>query len=115
MLEKNVIESSDSDFLNPLVVVKNKTGDIRVCLDMRNLNNITKKNTAANADTLYIKYQSEKYMTRLDLTNSFWQIPLDEDSQKCTTFLSRCIFLVYQLFISKKIKITNLKLYHLDS
>ena len=43
MLDNNVIERSNSSFLNPLVVVKKKNGDIRLCLDMRELNSIIMK------------------------------------------------------------------------
>ena len=36
MLANGVIERSNSNFLNPMVIIKKKSGDIRVCLDMRN-------------------------------------------------------------------------------
>ena len=89
MLKIKIIELSERDFLNPLVVVKKKTGDIRLCLDMRNLNSITKKiyDCAPNADSLFIKCQGVQYMTRLELTSSFWQISLDEESREYTAFL----------------------------
>lgn len=89
MLDHNIIERSDSDFVNPVVIVKKKNNDIRLCLDMRNLNSVTKKSfdCAPDIGSLFIKCQGVKYMSRLDLTNSFWQIPLMEDSRKYTAFL----------------------------
>ena len=57
MIENGVIERSNSNFLNPLVVVKKKSGDIRLCLDMRELNNIVLKeyDCAPTADELFAK------------------------------------------------------------
>ena len=91
MLENGVIERTDSNFLNLMVVVKKKNNDIRLCLDMRNLNTITKKcyDCAPNAENLFIKCQGVKYMSRLDLKSGFWQIPLVEESRKYTAFLSQ--------------------------
>lgn len=89
MVENQIIERSNSDFLNPMVVVKKKNGDIRVCLDMRNLNTITKKSydCAPNMEGLFNKCQGVRCMTRLDLKSGFWQIPLDKESRKYTAFL----------------------------
>ena len=36
MLDSNIIESSNSNFLNPMVIVKKKNNQISICLDMRN-------------------------------------------------------------------------------
>lgn len=36
MLDNNVTEQSNSNFLNSLVAVKKKNDKIRLCLDMRN-------------------------------------------------------------------------------
>jgi hypothetical protein len=91
MLDPGIIERSNSNFLNPIVVVEKKSGNIRLCLNMRNLNTIVKKNydCAPNAESLFIKCQGVKYMSRLDLTSSFWQAPLEERSRKYTAFLYR--------------------------
>ena len=101
MLESGVIERTDSNFLNPMVVVKKKNNDIRLCLDMRNLNTITKKcyDCAPNAESLFIKCQGVKYRSRLDLKSGFWQIPLAKESRKYTAFLyqNKC----YQLDVYK--------------
>lgn len=89
MLDYNIIERADSNFLNPLVVVKKTTGDIRLCLDMRNLNNLVKKefDCAPTSEQLFIKCEGAKYMTKLDLTSSFWQIPIRRQDRKYTAFL----------------------------
>ena len=78
MLNNNIIERADSNFLNPMVVIKKKNNDIRICLDMRNLNTITQKcyDCAPNAKNLFVKCQGVEYMSRLDLKSGFWQIPL---------------------------------------
>ena len=38
MLENNIIEKLDSDCINPIIVVIKKNGDVRICLDARQLN-----------------------------------------------------------------------------
>ena len=43
MLDEDIIERCNSNFLNPLLVVRKKSGEIRLCLDMRNLNNLVEK------------------------------------------------------------------------
>ena len=43
MLDNDVIERSNSNFFNPLVVAKKKNDEIRLCLDMRNLNIVVEK------------------------------------------------------------------------
>ena len=67
MLESGVVERTDSNFLNPMVVVKKKNNDIRLCLDMRNLITITKKcyDCALNVENLFVKCQGVKYMLSL--------------------------------------------------
>ena len=57
MIENNVIERSNSNFLNPLVVVKKKSGEVRLCLDMRSLNSVILRefDCAPPADELFAK------------------------------------------------------------
>ena len=78
MLEEDIIEISNSSFLNPLLLVRKKTGEIWLCLDMRNLNNLVEKefDCAPTAEDLFIKCEGARYLTKLDLTASFWQVPL---------------------------------------
>lgn len=43
MLEKGIIEPSNGQWAAAYVVVKKKTGDLRICIDFRQLNKVTKK------------------------------------------------------------------------
>lgn len=89
MLDNNVIRRSHSNYLNPLVVIKKKDDAIRLCMDMRNLNNVVEKmyDCAPNAEELFAKCEGARYLTKLDLTSSFWQIPIRESDRKYTAFL----------------------------
>lgn len=42
-LEKKYIQPSESEFVSPIVLVRKKTGDIRMCVDYRTLNKVTAK------------------------------------------------------------------------
>ncbi len=44
LLEKKLIRPSVSPWVAPVILVKNKNGGIRLCMDYRKLNSITKKN-----------------------------------------------------------------------
>ena len=42
MLEDGVIERSASEWASPLVIVRKPSGDLRICVDYRKLNEATK-------------------------------------------------------------------------
>lgn len=89
MLDNDVVERSNSNFLNPLVVVKKKNDEIRLCSDMRNLNSVVEKDfdCAPTADELFTKCEGAKYLTKLDLTSSSWQISIIKSDRKYTAFM----------------------------
>jgi hypothetical protein len=43
MQQRGVIEESDSPWSSPVVLVRNKNGDLRFCVDYRKLNDVTRK------------------------------------------------------------------------
>lgn len=88
MLNANIIESARTNYINPIVVVKKKDDSIRLCLDARNLNQITKSQFDApqTIDSLLSKIGKNTIFSKLDLKNSFWLIPLHYDSYKFTGF-----------------------------
>ena len=91
MLKYDIIERSRSQFINPIVPLTKKSGVVRLCLDARELNLRLKNDHDGpeGMDEVLRKCAKVKVMTSLDLTASFWQIPLSQDSRKHTAFLQR--------------------------
>ena len=93
MLEYGIIRECDepSPFCSNLLVVKKKNGkDIRILLDGRLLNNQTRRlptNLVTHLE-LYAHLSHAEYVTTIDLSDAFFQIPLDKESQKYTVFYS---------------------------
>lgn len=88
MIQADVIESAKTNYINPVVIVKKKNDTIRLCLDARLLNQITKSqfDSPQTADTLISSIGKNTIFSKLDLKNSFWLIPLHPDSRKYTGF-----------------------------
>lgn len=90
MLELGVIEESQSDWSSPIVLVPKPDGSWRFCNDFRQLNKVTKFDTypMPRIDELIDRLGTARYMTTLDLTKGYWQIPLAESAKEKTAFVT---------------------------
>ena len=88
MLRLGVIERSNSPFASPIILVKKKCGKTRFCLDLRKLNQhvIFDAEPMPDVDALFARLGKAKYLTKIDLTKGYWQIPLKEEDKMKTAF-----------------------------
>lgn len=68
---------------------KNKD-EVRVCVDLKRLNKAVKRERymLPTLDDITPKLAGAKVFSTLDASSGFWQIPLDPDSRKLTTFIT---------------------------
>lgn len=87
LLTLGIIEESNSPWCFPIVNVR-KPGKIRLCLDSRRLNAITKKDSypLPHINGLLSKLKDTEYISGIDLKDAFFQIPLTESSKEKTAF-----------------------------
>lgn len=71
-------------------MVSKKTGDERLCVDYRRLNQLTKKQhaPALNVEEYTDKLQGNKYFIILDLASGYYQVLVDEESRPLTAFVT---------------------------
>ncbi|RUS71780.1 hypothetical protein EGW08_020463 [Elysia chlorotica] len=79
-----------TDWCAPMVPVRKKNGQIRICVDYKQLNtNIKRPNCMIpNLDDIAPKMVGAKFFSTLDASGGFYQIPLDEKSSFITTFIT---------------------------
>ena len=83
-----IIEPSDSSWNSALVPIRKKDGSTRLCVDYRQLNNVTinDKFPLPNLQDSIFGLHGSKYFTTLDLVKSYYQIPVEPSSRKYTAF-----------------------------
>lgn len=89
MLDLDIIEPSNSDYCNPLHVVSQKEGKVRLCLDARFINRciFSDNEWPPRNEELLKKFDGAKFFSIMDLVRGYWQIPLEKESRKYTAFL----------------------------
>lgn len=96
MLEAGIIERSYSDWALRLVPVDKPDDSVRLCLDARKLNERTIRDSypLPHADRILSRVGPCKYISTIDLSKAFLQIPLHPKSKKFTAFsvLGRGLF-----------------------
>ncbi|CAM4846078.1 unnamed protein product [Rotaria magnacalcarata] len=90
MLKNRIIRPSSSPWASPVVTVKKKEGSPRFCVDYRRLNSITERDVypLPRIDDIIDRLAGSQYFTTLDLKAGYWQIPIDEQDQKKTAFVT---------------------------
>ncbi|XP_014912289.1 uncharacterized protein LOC106962397 [Poecilia latipinna] len=88
MLSLGIIETSHSDWCNPIVLVPKKDGTMRFCIDFRYLNSVSKFDSypTPRIDDLICCLGKAKYLTTIDLSKGYWQVPLTTRSRELTAF-----------------------------
>ena len=92
LLSNDIIEHSDSHWSSPIVPVRKRDGTLRLCIDYRKVNKITKTENFPMPNLMHDIYKAHnvKFFTKLDLVRGFYQVPLDDDSKPITAFSTAC-------------------------
>lgn len=90
LLENGIIQESQSPYASPVILVKKKSGDYRMCCDYRRLNAVTVKN---KLPLPLIEEQIDqlggyKYFITLDLASGYYQVPMATESIAKTAFVT---------------------------
>ena len=88
MLEHGVIEHSTSEWAFPMVVVQKKDRTLRLCVDYRRLNALSKSDAypMPQVDDLIDQVGGAHYISTLDLTKGYWQVPVAQHDREKTAF-----------------------------
>ncbi|CAM4702344.1 unnamed protein product, partial [Lepidochelys kempii] len=88
MLQMGVIRPSGSAWASPVVLVPKPDREIRFCMDYHKLNAVTCPDTypMPRTDELLEKLGRAQFISTLDLTKGFWQVPLDESTKERSAF-----------------------------
>ena len=88
LMGKGIIRPSESQFASPIVVVRKKNGDVRLCIDYRRLNSRTVRDqyTMPKIEEALHALNGAQIFTCLDLKSGYYQIELEEADKAKTAF-----------------------------
>lgn len=92
LISIQVIDQIDepTEWVNSIVLVSKPNGELRLCLDPRNLNKAIMRPhfQFPTIEEIKAKLYGCKFFTKLDAASGFWSIPLSQESSKLCTFIT---------------------------
>ncbi|XP_054759514.2 uncharacterized protein K02A2.6-like [Lytechinus pictus] len=91
LVKADIIEPVESsEWISSLVVVNKKNGDIRLCVDLRDVNRaiVEDKYPLPHIEELLSEMRGATVFSTLDLKSAYHQLLLHEDSRHLTTFIT---------------------------
>ena len=88
MVEVGAIRRSFSPWVSAVVLGRKKDGGLRLCIDLRKLNNRTVQDGYAlpRIDDTLDCLHGAKWFSTLDLKSGYWQVQLEEEAKPLTGF-----------------------------
>ena len=90
MQKHGIIRPSCSPYSAPIVPIRKKDSSLRICVDYRKLNNVTLFDAypAPHIDELFEQLGDAEYISRLDMSKGYFQVPLLPQSQEKSAFVT---------------------------
>ena len=85
---ERVPDNQATPWVQPIVAVPEKDGSVRICVDMRLANEAIQRvrHPIPTVNDISVELNEAKYFTKLDLSQAYHQLVLDEQSRYITTF-----------------------------
>ena len=90
MLKAGVIGPSTSPRTSPIVPVRKKDGETRVCIDYRKLNTVTEEDRypMPHIEEMLEKLGKTEFISTLDLSKGYYQVAVEKEDQPKTALVA---------------------------
>ena len=91
MLDRKIIEPSQSPWSSPVVLVRKKDGSACFCVDYRQVNSLTWKDAypLPRIDDTLDTLAGSVWFSTLDMLSDYWQVEVAEEDKDKTAFATR--------------------------
>jgi len=89
-LKDGVIETSESEYSSPVVLVNKRDGSHRLCIDYRRINKVIIRDhfPLPLIEDQLDRLQDARIFSSIDLKNGFFHVGIEEGSRKYTSFVT---------------------------
>ena len=90
LLDNEFLELSQSEWSSPYILVPKPDGSFCMCTDYRKVNSVTKTDTfpIPRMDDCIDNIGQTKFVTKFNMRNGFWQIPLTDRAKEISAFVT---------------------------